>query len=128
MMFTPMLFIKDFFSWSLFFTSLIVLIHWEYIYAKHPERFWVGSNQILRCKNCKDKTCQAKKKIAQKVGTTFESEERFFRFWTAAESYGKLYGNGVWWALKQDFLNDEACRFEQVSCPDGYVATVCIKR
>jgi hypothetical protein len=68
MMFTPMLFIKDFFSWSLFFTSLIVLIHWEYIYAKHPERFWVGSNQILKCKNCKDKTCQAKKKIAKKAG------------------------------------------------------------
>ena len=68
MMFTPMLFIKDFFSWSLFFTSLIVLIHWEYVYAKHPERFWAGSNQILKCRNCKDKTCQAKKRIAKAVG------------------------------------------------------------
>lgn len=64
MMFTPMLFIKDFFSWSLFFMSVIVLIHWEIVYAKNPERFWEGSNQILMCANCKDKTCQAKKRLA----------------------------------------------------------------
>lgn len=67
MMFTPMLFIKDFFSWSLFFTSVVVLIHWELVYAKYPERFWEGSNRILQCRNCKDKTCQMKKKIAKKV-------------------------------------------------------------
>lgn len=63
MMFTPMLFIKNFFSWSLFFTSLVVLIHWELIYAKHPERFWFGSNKTIQCANCKDKTCQIKKAI-----------------------------------------------------------------
>ncbi|MCQ2465871.1 MAG: hypothetical protein MJ095_09840 [Oscillospiraceae bacterium] len=68
MMFTPMLFIKDFFSWSLFFTSLIVLIKWEMIYAKYPERFWSGSNQKLQCRNCKDKTCQIKKKISAAAG------------------------------------------------------------
>jgi len=61
MMFTPMLFIKNFFSWSLFFTSVIVLIRWELVYAKHPERFWEGSNRILQCANCKDKTCRFKK-------------------------------------------------------------------
>lgn len=63
MMFTPMLFIKNFFSWSLFFTSCVVLIHWELIYAKHPERFWSGSNQHLDCSDCKDKICQMKKII-----------------------------------------------------------------
>lgn len=66
MMFTPMLFIRNFFSWSLFFTSLVVLIRWEQVYAKHPERFWSGSNQTLQCQNCQDKTCQIKKKIAGK--------------------------------------------------------------
>lgn len=64
MMFTPMLFIRNFFSWSLFFMSLVVLIHWEIIYAKHPERFWSGSNKTLQCANCKDKTCQIKKNLA----------------------------------------------------------------
>ena len=63
MMFTPMLFIKNFFSWSLFFTALVVLIRWEIVYAKSPQLFWSGSNQTLQCKNCKDKTCQLKKHL-----------------------------------------------------------------
>ena len=63
MMFTPMLFIKNFFCWSLFFTSLIVLIKWEIIYSSYPERFWSGSNQILKCANCQEKTCQLKRKV-----------------------------------------------------------------
>lgn len=66
MMFTPMIFIKSFYSWSLFFTSCIVLIHWELIYAKHPERFYSGSNQRLQCQYCKDKTCQIKNRITKR--------------------------------------------------------------
>ena len=65
MMFTPMLFIQNFYSWSLFFTSCVVLIKWEIIYAKHPERFWSGSNKRLQCVNCKDKTCQIKKSFTR---------------------------------------------------------------
>lgn len=61
MMFTPMLFIKNFYSWSLFFTSCVVLLHWEIVYARYPERFWEGSNQNLRCANCREKTCRYKK-------------------------------------------------------------------
>lgn len=68
MMFTPMLFIQNFFSWSLFFTSVVVLIHWELVYAKHPERFWHGSNQNLQCAHCKDKTCWYKKQVAAMFG------------------------------------------------------------
>ncbi len=67
MMFTPMLFIKNFYSWSLFFTSLVVLIHWEVQYAGHPERFWEGSNASLQCENCTEKICQVKKKLAGKL-------------------------------------------------------------
>ena len=63
MMFTPMLFIKNFFSWSLFFTSLVVLIRWELVYAKYPERFWEGSNRTLQCAHCSDRTCQFKEKL-----------------------------------------------------------------
>lgn len=66
MMFTPMLFIPNFFSWSLFFTSLIVLISWEIRYSKHPERFWSGANKTLKCSNCQDKTCQIKRKFSGK--------------------------------------------------------------
>ncbi|MBQ8425207.1 MAG: hypothetical protein IJX17_04230 [Clostridia bacterium] len=67
MMFTPMLFVKNFFCWSLFFTSLIVLISWEIKYSQHPERFWEKSNQTLQCKNCKERTCQIKRTIKGKL-------------------------------------------------------------
>ena len=60
MMYTPMLFIKSFFSWSLFFTACIVALRWEYVYASHPERFWNGSNAAIRCENCTDKICHIK--------------------------------------------------------------------
>ena len=66
MMFTPMLFIRNFFSWSLFFTSLVVLINWEIKYAKYPQRFWERSNKVLQCANCKDKTCQVKRRLARR--------------------------------------------------------------
>lgn len=67
MMFTPMLFIKNFFSWSLFFTSVVVLIHWEMQYSKHPERFWSGSNRTLQCGTCQERTCQIKKRLGTTV-------------------------------------------------------------
>ncbi len=66
MMFTPMLFIRNFYSWSLFFTSCVVLLKWEITYAKHPERFWSGSNTNLQCINCKDKICQIKNVVTGK--------------------------------------------------------------
>lgn len=63
MMFTPMLFIKSFFSWSLFFVSAVVLIRWEIVYANYPERFWEGSNRTLQCSHCSDRTCRIKNSI-----------------------------------------------------------------
>ncbi len=65
MMFTPMVFIKNFYALSLFFTSCVVLIHWELVYARHPERFYEGSNSHLKCSRCADKTCQFKYKSAK---------------------------------------------------------------
>ena len=68
MMFTPLLFIRSFFSWSLFFTSCVVLIRWEVIYASHPERFWRGSNTAIRCENCQDRICRIKKPLRSAIG------------------------------------------------------------
>ena len=65
MMFTPMIMIKSFFTWSLFFMTALVLIRWEFVYANYPERFYSGSNKRLQCVNCKDKTCQIKKKLSK---------------------------------------------------------------
>lgn len=68
MMYTPMLFIPSFFSWSLFFTACVVLIRWELAYAKHPERFWRGSNLAIRCENCADRICRIKKPLNTAFG------------------------------------------------------------
>ena len=68
MMFTPLLFIRGFFSWSLFFMSCVVLIRWEVIYAQHPERFWRGSNAAIRCENCQDRICRIKKPLREAIG------------------------------------------------------------
>ncbi|MBR5230504.1 MAG: hypothetical protein IKW01_06545 [Firmicutes bacterium] len=77
MMFTPMLFIRHFFSWSLFFTSLVMMIRWELTLIKHPERFWEGSNDILKCKNCEDKICKFKgPKFVEKRENTKTLEKR----------------------------------------------------
>lgn len=66
MMFTPMVFVTHFFSWTLFWLSVIVLIHWEIAYALHPERFNEISNRALRCSNCTDKSCQLKKIVTRR--------------------------------------------------------------
>ena len=60
MILTPMVFIRSFFSWSLFFISIIALISWELKILKYPERFWHGSNTSLRCSHCNDNICQIK--------------------------------------------------------------------
>lgn len=64
-MFTPMLFIRSFYSWSLFFMGAVVIIHWEYLWTNYPERFWYGSNRTLSCAVCKDKTCTMKKDVTK---------------------------------------------------------------
>lgn len=63
MMFTPLAFVPNVYTWSLFAMSLVVLIHWEIVCARHPERIWSGSNKRIQCVNCKDKTCQIKTAI-----------------------------------------------------------------
>ncbi len=52
---SPLIYIKSFWSWSLVLVSIIMLIHWEYLHYKYPERFSEVSNQTLLCKNCNDK-------------------------------------------------------------------------
>lgn len=57
MMYTPMLFIKGFYSASLIVMATIVFIEWELSLLLYPERFWDKSNCSLKCSECKDKLC-----------------------------------------------------------------------
>lgn len=57
MMFTPMLFIKGFYSRSLLILSVVVWLVWEVCVLLYPERFWEYSNEALQCSACTDKLC-----------------------------------------------------------------------
>jgi len=63
MMFTPLIFIPHIFTYSLVAISLALLIKWEIIYKKHPERFSESTNLNLRCINCEEKLCHHKKQL-----------------------------------------------------------------
>lgn len=63
MMFTPLLFIPHFYTWSLLGVSLLLLVRWEVTFFRHPERFYECSNQNLRCANCRERLCNQKKSI-----------------------------------------------------------------
>ena len=62
MMFSPLLFVRGFFSVSLIITAAAVMILWEIQIARHPERFWERTNTTLRCKHCTDKLCPHRSK------------------------------------------------------------------
>lgn len=57
MMFSPLIMVKSFFSWSLVALSLLIWIVWEICVFTYPERFWENSNTALKCSECTDKLC-----------------------------------------------------------------------
>lgn len=57
MMFTPMIFVKGFYSISLLVVAFIIWIIWELCVLLYPERFWENSNAALKCSECTDKLC-----------------------------------------------------------------------
>ena len=69
MMFTPMLFIKGFYSYSLILLAFGVFAVWEICVFLYPERFWENSNMALKCSECTDKLCtQYCRKLRQAKG------------------------------------------------------------
>lgn len=76
MMFTPLAFIPNPFTWSLFGLSLLLLLRWEITLRKHPERFSDRTNASLRCKNCEEKLCHHKRQLK----SFWEKNKSRFRF------------------------------------------------
>ncbi len=63
MMFTPLMFIKNFYTLSLVLVALALLIKWEILVSRHPERFCENSNLSLSCGLCEEKLCHHKKQL-----------------------------------------------------------------
>ena len=73
MMFTPLFFVRKYYSWSLLILSVALLLRWELTFYKHPERFSENTNDYLRCKNCTEKLCVHKKQL----NTLWKQIEKF---------------------------------------------------
>ena len=61
MIFSPYIYIFSLWTYSLLITSLIILIQWEYLHFRYPQRFSDVSNINLWCGDCPDKgstTCK----------------------------------------------------------------------
>ncbi|MCH5171923.1 MAG: hypothetical protein J1F31_03730 [Erysipelotrichales bacterium] len=79
MMFTPLVFIFNPFTLSLFALGATLLIVWEILYAKHPERFLESTNSSLQCPNCNEKLCAHKKnlqKFLQKMQQEIRAKQK----------------------------------------------------
>ena len=73
MMFTPLIFVAfakgdsgvtvNPFALVLVALSLTLLLEWEIIYHRHPERFSDATNMSLRCEHCSEKLCAHKKHL-----------------------------------------------------------------
>lgn len=63
MMFTPLIFVKGIYSRSLVILSLGLLIKWEYLVHRHPERFSEVTNKSISCANCQEKLCHHKTQL-----------------------------------------------------------------
>lgn len=63
MMFTPLIFINNFYSWCLVIPSLLLLLRWEITAHRKPERFCEQTNACLSCAECEEKLCHHKKQL-----------------------------------------------------------------
>ena len=63
MMFTPLVFIPGIYTWSLLGIALALLIQWEVLLRRYPERFSEATNQCLSCSECREKLCQHKTQL-----------------------------------------------------------------
>ncbi len=76
MMFTPLLLVPNLYNWSLLAIALALLIKWEFMAARYPERFSERSNACLTCANCPEKLCSHKKQLQRYLKTYWENRKR----------------------------------------------------
>ena len=63
MMFTPLIFVRTWYTWSLLGLAVLLLVVWEVFHWRHPERFTESTNAGLSCANCPEKLCHHKKQL-----------------------------------------------------------------
>ena len=64
MMCTPLLGVAGLLSLSACLLAAAVLVRWEFTYLRHQERFFVSSNDALRCDQCHEHLCRYKRALS----------------------------------------------------------------
>jgi len=62
MAFSPLVFIPSFWTWSIVAFSILIVIQWEFLYYRYPERFFETHNAALMCRNCTAE-CTGRRKL-----------------------------------------------------------------
>ena len=75
MMFTPVVFMPSWYTYSLLGCAVALLLRWEITYRLYPERFSTSTNQCLDCSRCEEKLCSHK---TQLQGFLKKYKTRFF--------------------------------------------------
>ena len=75
MMFTPLVFIPSWYTYSLLGCAIALLLRWEITYRLHPERFSTATNKCLDCSRYEEKLCGHKKQLQ---GFLKKNKTRFF--------------------------------------------------
>jgi hypothetical protein len=65
MAFSPLIWIPSFWTYSILLLSAAVVVQWEVLFHRHPERFYEGYNEVLTCKGCPNK---CSRRFRQDVG------------------------------------------------------------
>ena len=79
MMFTPLFFVRESYTWSLLVLSVALMLRWEITFYRYPERFAESTNGYLHCSNCTEKLCSHKnhlKKLWKQVAEYTEGRVR----------------------------------------------------
>lgn len=63
MMFTPLVFVKNIYAWTLLGAALLLLLRWEITVKLYPERFMEKTNKSLSCAQCREKLCHHKTQL-----------------------------------------------------------------
>lgn len=72
MLITPIIVVPSLMTTSLVIFGLFLTLRWEYVYHKHPERFFDVSNRALKCVNCTEHLCSGRNRLEAKVRKFFK--------------------------------------------------------
>lgn len=75
MVFSPLIYFINQFTVVLLAISLFIMLQWEYMHHKYPERFSEITNLSLRCSHCKDKICFIKRRLKAVILRREKSQE-----------------------------------------------------